>query len=356
MSASDIMTDSVSDRAPPRPVRPFLWSVRRELWENHAIWIAPLAVAALVIFGSLVAATGAHRMRTVERTAAVASQSAQPGAAQPGATPPTTPGSVTTLTQSTPDGSVTVSKVIKIQGPPPTPEQQRALASIPFYMVAVAMLVTMFLVAVFYCLGGMYNERRDRSILFWKSLPVPDLTTVISKMVVPMAILPVVTFTIAAAAQLGMLSIGLLAFAAHAKTEGTDAGVPIGHIIGVAGYGVVAMTLWWAPLYAWLLMVSGWARRAPFLWAVLPPLGLALAEKLAFDTTYVGDLIASRVFGGYKAAFVEVKPVHGMPPSTMLPQIDAAKFVSSPGLWLGLLAAAAMIAATVWMRRRREPV
>ena len=360
MTASDTMTDSPFDRAAPPPaparrVRPFFWSVRRELWENHAIWIAPLAVAALVIFGSLVAIVGSHHLRTVQRTTTVASQAVQPGVGQPGGAPPD---ATVTVTQSTnADGSVAVKKVIKVQGPPPTPEQRRALAAFPFYMVAVAMMLTMFLVAVFYCLGGMYNERRDRSILFWKSLPVRDLTTVLSKVVVPMAILPLVTLVIAAATQLLMLSIGLLGFATHARGADADVSVPIGEILTVLAYGLVALTLWWAPVYAWLLLVSGWAKRAPFLWAVLPPLAVALTEKLAFGTNHIGDLILLRVFGGYEAAFVTPKRMApGMNPMAFTPHIDAAKFVSAPGLWIGLLVAAGMVAATVWMRRRREPI
>ena len=353
MSApADTMTDSPFDRAaPPRPAphatRPFFWSVRRELWENHAIWIAPLAVAALVVFGSLVAALGTHNTKTVQRTTAVAADSTQPGAA---------PATVVTTTRTSPAGTVTVQKTIRIPGPPPTPEQRRAMTAFPFYIVSATMLLTMFLVAVFYCLGGMYNERRDRSILFWKSLPVRDLTTVLSKIVVPMAILPVVTFVVALAAELLLLTIGILAFASHTKAA-EDVSVPLGDIVAVLAYGLAALTLWWAPLYAWLLLVSGWAKRAPFLWAVLPPLGLALAEKLAFGTTRLGDLILSRVFGGYEVAFVIPKRMApGMNPTTYSPQIDPAKFVSAPGLWIGLLVAAGLIAATVWMRRRREPI
>jgi ABC-2 type transport system permease protein len=357
MSVSDTTTEIPFDRPPSpaavRPVRPFFWSVRRELWENQAIWIAPLAVAALVILGSLVAATGAHNLKNVQRTPPATATAATSQTVTRTTGPD---GSTTTVTQTVPGSSVTVSKVIKVEGPPPTPAQRQALASIPFYMVAAAMLLTMFLVAVFYCLGGMYNERRDRSILFWKSLPVRDLTTVLSKIVVPMAILPAVTLAIAAATEVLMLGIGVLGFATHGAGAEADVPMPMGDIMVVLAYGLVAMTLWWAPVYAWLLLVSGWAKRAPFLWAVLPPLGVALAEKLAFGTNRIGDILLSRVFGGYQAAFVEVHKTPNMPLSAMLPHIDPAKFVAAPGLWIGLLVAAGLIAATVWMRRRREPI
>jgi ABC-2 type transport system permease protein len=353
MSASETMTDT-SSRLPAstaHPVRPFFWSVRRELWENQSIWIAPLAVAALVILGSLVAVAGSHG-KSVHRAADEATQTATQTVTQ------TTPdgGTVTTMAASTPGGSVQVVKTVKVVGPPPTPAQRRAMATIPFYMVSAAMLMTMFLVAVFYCLGGLYNERRDRSILFWKSLPVRDLTTVLSKVVVPMAILPATVFVVAVATELLMLAIGVMAFATHASGGDADIPIPMGEILTVVAYGLGALTLWWAPVYAWLLLVSGWAKRAPFLWAVLPPLGLALAEKIALGTNHLGDLLLSRVAGGYQAAFVVIHKTAGMDPNDMLPRIDAAKFISAPGLWIGLLAAAGMIAAAVWMRRRREPI
>ncbi len=352
MTASDTIPDSPFDRtapppAPARPVRPFFWSVRRELWENQSVWIAPLAVAALVVFGTLVAALGAHHVKSVGRTATTVSQTISPNE------------TVTVTKTANADGTLAMQKVVKVEGPPtppPTPEQRRAMESIPFYMIAAAMLLTMFLVAVFYCLGGMYNERRDRSILFWKSLPVPDLTTVLSKAVVPMAILPVVTFVVAAGTQLIMFAIGSMAYASRSRGIDADLSIPLADIIGMEAYGVVAMTLWWAPVYAWLLLVSGWAKRAPFLWAVLPPLGLALLEKVALGTTRIGGLIQSRLVGGGDVAFVTVHKTPGMDPSAMFPHIDPAKFVSTPGLWVGLVVAAGMLAATVWMRRRREPI
>ncbi len=350
MTASDTLTDSPFDRAPAppvmaRPVRPFFWSVRRELWENHAIWIAPLAVAAVIIAGGLIAATGIHGGKTVHRTVAVASRSVA------GATPASQ--ATTTITKTVPGGNVEVQTVEKVEGPPPTPEQRQAMVMIPFYMVALALTVTMFLVGTFYCLGGLYNERRDRSILFWKSLPVNDLTTVLSKFVVPMAILPAITFVVTAGTQIALLLIGMAGFA---KTGDADLTIPLGEVIVVVAWGVITVTLWWAPLYAWFLLVSGWAKRAPFLWAVLPPLGLAVAEKIAMNTTAIGGLIQSRLTGSFQAAFVEQHLPHNTMPQLGVAQIDVVKFVAAPGLWLGLLAAAAMIAAAVWLRRRREPI
>jgi ABC-2 type transport system permease protein len=123
-------------------------------------------------------------------------------------------------------------------------------------------------------------------------------------------------------------------------------------------YGLTVLALWYAPLYGWLLLVSGWARRTTFLWAVLPPLALGVAEKIAFHTSYFGSLLKDRLIGFAADAFdfnvpgsTPVDP-HFIP----LTQLDPGRFLSSPGLWIGLAVAAAFLAAAVRLRRYREPI
>jgi ABC-2 type transport system permease protein len=100
-------------------------------------------------------------------------------------------------------------------------------------------------------------------------------------------------------------------------------------------------------------MVSAWAKRVAFLWAVGPPLGLCVIEALAFHTAYLWSLLTYRLTGAYAEAFVAPKP--GQAPIS-LDQLDPLKFLSRPGLWVGLLAAAIFLAAAVWLRRRRDPI
>ncbi len=125
------------------------WSVMRELWESRSIYVAPLAVAALTLVGHLIATIGRAM-------------------------------SVTNLAQR---GAIL--------------EQHYSFAEF-------AIMGTTFVVAVFYCLDALHGERRDRSILFWKSLPVSDLTTVLSKAAIPLVVLPLVTFAITVLTQLIM--------------------------------------------------------------------------------------------------------------------------------------------------------
>ena len=310
--------------------RPFYWSVRRELWENRSIFVAPLAVAAVILFGGLVGViVGPHTKATLHAT--------------------------TTVVQN--GSAVTHSAQLAAAM---TPGQRAALAAIPYDFVALALIVTLFLVAVFFSLGALHNERRDRSILFWKSLPVSDLTTVLAKAIVPLAVLPPVAFAITLATQLVMLLMNTASLAAHGKSVADLwAQAPLVSMPLLVAYALATLTLWWAPVYAWLMLISGWAKRAPFLWAVLPPLLLALAEKLALNTDQVWSLIVYRLMGGFQQAFVvptqdAIKAGTAFPNG--LPQLDPGKFVSTPALWVGLAVAAALFAACVGLRRRGDPI
>ena len=121
-------------------------------------------------------------------------------------------------------------------------------------------------------------------------------------------------------------------------------------------YGMTVLALWHAPIYCWFLLVSGWARRATFLWAVLPPLAIAVVENVAFHTSYVGFLLHDRLVGFAAAAF-DLKDKNGVPIDAHfipLAQLAPGRFLSSPSLWLGLVFAAIFLAAAVRLRRYRD--
>jgi ABC-2 type transport system permease protein len=285
--------------------RPMYWSVRRELWENRSIYLAPLAAAAVFFFGfSISRITLPHRMRALSAL---------------------------------------------------DPAQQRAAIAMPYNVAAVLIILTTLIVGVFYCLDALHGERRDRSILFWKSLPVSDLTTVLSKASIPLLVLPLVAFAIVVPLQLTMLLLStavLLASGMSAAPLWTQFRlIPESMILF---YGLTVHALWYAPLYGWLMLVSAWARRTPFLWAVLPPLALGAFERIAFQTTYFGALMKHRVSGAMVNAF-DLEPGN-KGDITRLTQLDPLGFLGSPGLWIGLVAAAACLAAAARLRRSREPI
>ena len=124
-------------------------------------------------------------------------------------------------------------------------------------------------------------------------------------------------------------------------------------------YGLVTLTLWWAPIYAWLLLVSAWTKRMTFLWAVLPVLGVGLIEKIGLDTSYFSQMISDRLTGFMGKAFDFENAAKSAAKGLLTDQIamlTPMRFVEAPGLWLGLVAAAVFLAGAVWLRRNREPI
>jgi ABC-2 type transport system permease protein len=283
--------------------RLFYWSVRRELWENRSIYIAPLAMVGFGLVGVLLSTIALpHYLRAVAE-----------GTAKAG----------------------------RLMG--------------PYSFLAFSVMLTGFFVAGFYSLGALHGERRDRSILFWKSLPVSDLITVLSKAAIPMAVVPVVTFAIIFAAQMFFaLWSTLVTLANGISPAALWSHLDLSVMWVVLPYGLVVNALWQAPMYAWFILVSGWARRTPILWALGPFVGPALIELGAFRTHHIAKFMGERIFGGFAEAFSIKgdggKAIH------YIAQLDPARTFSLPELWIGLAAAAAMLAAAVWLRRRREPI
>lgn len=289
--------------------RPMYWSIRRELWENRSIFIAPMAAATVYTLGYLISLIWLpRRMRAL---------------------------------------------------PALDRAHQRIALAEPYSHAAMLLMLTAFLVGIFYCLDTLHSERRDRSILFWKSLPVSDFTTVLSKASIPLLVLPLLVFTITVAVQLIMrlLSTAVLLMSdVGAATLWKQ--LPLLQMQLVLLYVLAVLVLWHAPLYAWLLLVSGWARRATFLWAVLPPLVIAVFERIAFHTSFFGSLLRNRLFGFAACAF-DLRAQGGErvdPHFIPLTRLTPGKFLSSPSLWIGLAVAAIFLAAAVRLRRYREPI
>ena len=161
----------------------------------------------------------------------------------------------------------------------------------------------------FYCLDALHGERRDRSILFWKSLPVSDLITVLSKASIPLVVLPLLTFAITVVTQWIMLLMSSAALLGNGLSVTTLwSQLSLSQMWMMLLYHLVTVhALWYAPIFCWLLLVSAWARRAPILWAALPVIAIALVEKIAFNTSYFArhaDEPHGRWRGGHHSAEV----------------------------------------------------
>ena len=282
--------------------RPMYWSLRRELWENRSIIIAPLAVAAIMMVGFTISL-----FQLPERRRALL-----------------------LLDQA----------------------KQYAAIQKPYDTVAIVFIANAFIVGVFYCLDALHAERRDRSILFWKSLPVSDRTTVLAKAGIPLVVLPLFVFALTVVTQLTMLVMTTVVLFASGLGGATSAHWAFFDQSSILLYGFVVLTLWHAPLYGWLLIISAWARRSTFLWAVLPPLALAAIEKFALGSSHLASLLAHRFVGHVPLAF----DLGGKREIDSLAQLTPGNFLSTPGLWIGLVLAAAFLAGAVRLRRERGPI
>jgi len=285
--------------------QPFYWSVARELWENRSLYIAPLIVAVVQVFGFGISAIG-----LAERRQGVLSLD---------------------------------------------PALARARIEPPYDIAAMIMMMTIFIVGIFYCLDALYGERRDRSILFWKSMPVSDLTSVLAKATIPHVILPIIACVLVVVVQIAILLITSATLLAHGMSPAsTWTYIPFFQNWLVFFYGMIAVSLWHAPIYAWLLLVSAAVRKAAFLWAVLPWFVIGVFERITFGTSYVGQFLQYRLMGFAPNAFDFLGRKH--PTIDSLAQLTPGKYLVSPGLLLGLLVAAVFIIGAIRLRRYRGPV
>jgi ABC-2 type transport system permease protein len=294
---------------------PFFWHLRREAWEHRALLWAPMITLAIVVIGLL----------SDFRDIPLGMQALAEHAA---------------------------GRVGSVLG------ALHLILAVPFAIV-------MAIVAAFYSLDCLHAERRDRSVLFWKSLPVSDLATVLSKLAVVALPVPLITFVAAIAAQLLAMTIASVSLSVAGQSAAalwTE--TPIITNTGLLLYGLFVQSLWYLPLYAWILLASAWAQRGVTLWAVLPPLAVILLEQMVFQSNHFVLWLKDRLAGIFPLAFRVGDNRMGIVidddtidvPEHMIEVVDPTAVLSSGAFWFGLALAAALIAATVWIRRYREPI
>jgi ABC-2 type transport system permease protein len=283
--------------------RTLYWSIRRELWENRFVYVAPLSVAAVAIVAFSISAIAGIWEEPLRLD---------------------------------PTGSY------------------EAMA-MPYNLVASMMMLLSILVSMFYCLDGLHGERRDRSILFWKSLPVSDLTSVLAKVSIPLLVLPLLLFAIVVAMHWVMLLVSSAVLLASGQSVGllwTKLSVVQMWLL-LLYHMVTAHAIWPLPIYCWLLLVSGWARRATFLWAALPLVAIAVVEKIMFHSYYFASLVGRRLIGD--APIFALTQGEKFPTGPMT-HVTMGAFLTSPGFWGGMVVAALFLAAAAQLRRYQGPI
>jgi ABC-2 type transport system permease protein len=283
------------------------WLVRREFWENRAIWMIPAVFGGLLLLAALF-------------------------------------------------GQVSIPKIT-------SPSETHQAAAVFVVVVGAMFYVVMAVYATWYLLDCLYADRKDRSILFWKSLPISDTQTVLSKLAVGLVLIPLVYFVAADATALiaaFILSIRARAAIGSALWQG-DVWWQV-QVLWM--YAIITTAIWYLPIAGWLMLVSAWAKRAVMLWAVLPPLLLYILERVFFGTHTIGHLINRRLMGlpsvsfnGAKYLWTQdagvVDNASGIPGITVWRLINPSGFFTSAETWIGAAVGAVLVLAAIQLRLRR---
>ena len=309
------------------------WLIKREMWEHKGMLVwAPAVIAALVAVMALVAAT-------FDKNISINGD-----------------GSPSQILSVTLEGKVRTQVV-------ETMAQAYMASSAP-------VLLVLGVLVFFYCLGALHDERRDRSLLFWKSLPVSDSMTVLSKVLLAAVVAPLITLGIGFVLSLLILFIGAFLLLTHGTNVfGELFLTPDLYLTPLRMLGLLPLYVMWAlPTVGWLLMVSSMARSKVFLWAVGTPLVTALlllwAEKAMhiginsawFVSNIVCRLLLSVIPGAW-LLFDDARVLtENVPRRLPAQQIfgESWSTLGNANVWIGVAAGAAMIAVAIWMRRRRE--
>jgi ABC-2 type transport system permease protein len=287
--------------------------VRREFWEHRSLWITPLIVAGLMVLAAFPIHIGNMQ-----------------------------------FDDKGPDFT--------------TPENRLGAFTLMIWAQTVPQYLVMAIVASFYLMDCLYTERKDRSILFWKSLPVSDATTVISKLLVGLVVVPLGVYLTAMVAGVLFQVIWAIRVASGSLPNIAVAWDTVAwlKVQGLMLYALIVCVLWFAPLAAALLLISAWARKNVFLWSTLPVLIAIIMERVAFGTRYIVGLLQYRTWGIWDA--LGVNPTapesagHGRVVSLadLFDNVGMSKAFLNIDLWLGLAVAAALVFAAIRIRRYRD--
>ena len=294
--------------------------IKREIWEHRSIWVTPAAIAVVTI---LMAATGL----AIGDSFGYAADLALVGASNVG------------------------------------DAERRALLIGALSGVTFLFVLAMWVLTIFYCLDSLYAERKDKSILFWRSLPITDTETIVSKLLVALLAIPLVTLAAVIVTQLANLVI--MSFWVNAK-----GGSP-GHLLwdfgaildiwGATLIFLIAVPLWLAPFIGRFLFVSAFTKRSPLLVAFLPIVVMPMLERMILGTKFLAKALF--LCSGQLPLFGDIDPREIFDDDrirlttdavSIMSVIDLGKFLTSPSLWTGIIVCALFAAAAVYVRRYRD--
>lgn len=295
--------------------------IRREIWEHRSIYVTPIAIAVIV---SLISLAGMVTVSAFDKEVHVALFSAA-----------------------------------NIAG---DAERQAAL-TVFFLGTSWVFLFALAILTTFYSLDSLYAERKDKSILFWRSLPITDAETVISKLLTAVFVLPL--FTVAAIIVTHL--VNLVITTGWVMTKGGNAAHLVWGSVTLLDNWVAALVvtlasaIWMSPLIGWFLFVSAFTKRSPLLMAFMPLIIVPIIEWIFFRS----KIFASAVFGrgemiplfremDIERFFDEERMRVNEEVVSLLAHIDVGKFLLSPSVWAGVLVCGIFATAAIYVRRYRD--
>ena len=295
--------------------------IRRELWEHRAIYVTPLVIGAIVTLGTLTTLMFAGEFQKELDLAIFGAQN--------------------------------------IAG-----EMERKAVLTGFFVSSSWLfLLGLGVLTVFYALDALYAERKDKSILFWRSLPVTDAETVISKLATALLLIPAVAFAGIIVTHL----INLVVASIWVATKGGDAGIMIWGSVPIfdnwAATLIVlyAIAIWMAPFLGWFLFVSAWTKRAPFMVAFLPLVLVPMIEGIFLRSAHFAEAVWGRwaqipLFGhiDVEGFFDDGHPRISEEMVTLLGHLDIGKFVTHVDTWIGIVVCGLLTFAAIYVRRYRD--
>lgn len=295
--------------------------LKREVWEHRSIWVTPIAIASIVTFGTLAALMVAGEYAQELDIALFGAQS--------------------------------------IAGE----NERKAVLTALFFGSSGLFFLALGILTVFYSLDSLYAERKDKSILFWRSLPVTDAETVVSKLVTALVVIPAATIAAIIVTHL----LNLVVTSIWVSMKGGDAGMLLW---GSASFlddwlsmiiFVYAAAIWMSPFVGWFLFVSAYTKRSPFMMAFLPLVILPMIERIFFHSSEFARVVWGRLasipihnFADVEQMFDEDDFELSEQVISVLAHIDLTRFFTSTSMWAGVAVCGLLCFGAIYVRRFRD--
>ncbi len=302
--------------------------LKRETWEHPAFYVAPIVVLAIIILGALgglVQGVGGtigfnHLVTGLETVAAPA---------------------------------------------------RSGVIFATFLAIASTFQIVLVFVIFFYLLDALYSERKERHILFWKSMPVSDTETVISKVLTASFVIPLFFLVGVFVTKIVFLMITsvFIWIGGGSAIDLLWKPAPLFADFGVSIFYIIAAALWMLPFTGWLLLASSIAKKGrPFMWAVLLPIFISFLENIVFGTMRFLETIGTYLSTFFEKAFsgidghsnrININSIEDLnqiniDDFSLSSLIDPVAVISSPSLWIGMVIGVIFITAAIYLRRYRD--